>query len=68
MIAGPSTEEGQYLQHCAKVRDISMTSLLRELVRTIAREKLVLAVLDDGNDQAGYRKVKYARRYFGPCV
>jgi hypothetical protein len=41
------SEEDNYLTQCAKLRNISVHSLLKRLVRTIARDQMVGAILDD---------------------
>ena len=47
--------EMAYLSQCAKVRGISTTRLLERLVRLIARDQLVLSILDDGERPAPKR-------------
>jgi len=42
-------DELRYLQSCARIRHISTTRLVRRLMQTIARDQLVLSVLDDGS-------------------
>lgn len=42
-----NTEHGQYIIACARIRNMTVTHLVRELVDVIARDQLVLAVLDD---------------------
>jgi hypothetical protein len=37
----------EYLQSCARIRHISTVRLVTRLIRTIARDQLVLSVLDD---------------------
>ena len=37
----------EYLQSCARIRHISTTRLVMRLIRVIARDQLVLSVLDD---------------------
>ena len=36
-----------YLQECARIRNISVTRLATRLINAIARDQLVLAILDD---------------------
>ena len=55
-----TSEHGEYLRSCARIRDISPTALLRTLIETIATEQLVLAVLDDEEKRP---KRKFSRRY-----
>jgi len=42
-----SAEEGEYFEACARIRNMSKTSFFRLLLRTIANDQLVYAILDD---------------------
>jgi hypothetical protein len=39
--------DSDYLLACARIRNITMTTLVRRLMQVIDRDQLVLAVLDD---------------------
>ena len=60
------SETGRYLASCARIRDISVRSLARRLVDVIAEDRLVSAVLDDG-DTIQKRK-QGEHRYKGPSL
>lgn len=42
-----SDEDVEYLRSCARIRKCSMTYLLNAIVQMIARDQMVLMVLDD---------------------
>jgi hypothetical protein len=46
-VTVPENERGAYVVRCAKIRDMTVTALVRELVDTIINDELVLAILDD---------------------
>jgi hypothetical protein len=54
------TEPVQYLQTCARIRDVSLTRLAQILINKIAEDKLTEAVLDDAGR---HRRAKHERRY-----
>jgi hypothetical protein len=39
----------EYLRRCARIRDISVSSLIHRLMETIAEDELVLSILDDAD-------------------
>lgn len=41
------SEEDRYLMACAKLRNITLHALVRRLLRTIAEDQMVPAILDD---------------------
>jgi hypothetical protein len=41
------SEEGQYLVKCARIRDVTVTHLIKRVLTTVAQDQLVAAVLDD---------------------
>jgi hypothetical protein len=64
------TDHGRYLIACARLRNISMTGLMFRLIDTIARDQLVVSVLDDaGREQEPYRarghrfRVRHYRKF-----
>ena len=61
-----NTEAGRYLLACARIRDISPRALTRRLVDTIAEDRLVSAVLDDGDTIQKRRQGEH--RYKGPSL
>jgi hypothetical protein len=61
-----NTEAGRYLMACSRIRDITVRSLTRRLVDVIAEDRLVSAVLDDG-DTIQQRK-QGEHRYKGPSL
>jgi hypothetical protein len=42
-----SSDEGRYLIACARIRNCSMTSLGKRLLEAIAKDQMVLSILDD---------------------
>jgi hypothetical protein len=54
-------EDKAYMQRCAAIRQTSVTALYERLIKTIARDKIVLAVLDDDSKPSGkrYHSTKY---------
>lgn len=40
-------EHLDYFESCARIRDISVTALLNRVLKTVADDQLVLAILDD---------------------
>jgi hypothetical protein len=53
--------ESDYLIACARIRNISTTKLVHKLMKAIAQDQLVLAVLDD-EEQYGERE-RYQHRF-----
>lgn len=47
-----SSEAGQYFVRCAQIRQISLSSLFCKLQEVIAKDELVLSILDDDNKPA----------------
>ena len=45
------SDEYRYLMTCARIRGIRMQPFLRRLIETIAREQLVLGILDDDSSR-----------------
>lgn len=45
------TDEGRYFLACARIRKISPTALMKRLLAEIAKDHLVLSILDDANDK-----------------
>lgn len=54
------TEPVQYLQACARIRDVSLTRMTQLLIDRIGEDKLVAAVLDD---DGRHQRSKYEQRY-----
>ena len=54
-------ETADYLDKCARVRNISRASLLRRLFDTIAEDQLAAGILDDADTLRERRK---GERYF----
>jgi hypothetical protein len=50
------SEEGQYLVRCARIRDVTVTHLVKTVLNTVARDQLVAAVLDDNGARARERR------------
>lgn len=42
-------ETAEYLQACARIRDVNTVSLVRRLLNVIAEDCMVSAILDDGD-------------------
>lgn len=42
-----ATSDTEYLRACARIRNISLTSLVKRIVDTVAEGQLVASVLDD---------------------
>jgi hypothetical protein len=55
-----TTPEGQYYLTCARIRDISATSLFKRLVSTIGEDQLVSSVLDDNDTLKVRRKGEHS--------
>ena len=55
------SEEGQYLVRCARIRDVTVTHLLRRVVNAVARDQLVAAVLDDNDSKK--RHERHTRKF-----
>jgi hypothetical protein len=51
-----------YMQRCAAIRQTSVTSLCSKLIETIARDQLVLPVLDDDSQPTEGRRFNYGSR------
>lgn len=45
------TEFGRYYLACARIRDISMSALVKRLIEAIAEDQLVTAILDDDSSK-----------------
>lgn len=56
-----TTERGRYLNDCARIRDVSITHLIRILIEKIAEDRLTEAVLDD--DSQPHARTKHTHRY-----
>lgn len=56
------TDGESYLIACARIRNVSVATLVRELIDVIARDQLVLATLDD-EEKPRARPGRYARRF-----
>jgi hypothetical protein len=41
----------EYFEACARIRDISTKALVNRVMRAIATDQLVLAILDDGSER-----------------
>lgn len=41
--------ESEYMNACARIRNVTMTTLVRRLVQAIEEDQLVLAILDDAD-------------------
>jgi len=61
-----SDEDKTYLIRCASIRKTSLTVLYQKLIEMIARDQLVLAVLDDDSQpfQGKTRRVQYPDELF----
>lgn len=53
-------EGGHYMVACARIRDITLTELVRRLLRVVSEDQLVLAILDDDSKREHNR---YQRGY-----
>ena len=53
----------KYIIACARIRNITMTQLLRLVVETVAKEQLVQAVLDDDSH---HDRAKSEHRFHEP--
>jgi hypothetical protein len=54
-----SAEERAYFQRCASIRRTSVTNLYGKLIEVIARDQIVLAVLDDDSKPFDGRPFSY---------
>jgi hypothetical protein len=41
------TDAGRYLIACARIRDVTVTHLMREVIDVVTKDQLITAVLDD---------------------
>ena len=63
----PATEAGRYLITCARIRNITVTSLINRLVDRIGTDQLVQAVLDDdGQRQAEIVTTNHEKKFREP--
>jgi hypothetical protein len=53
------SEEGQYLVKCARIRDVTVTHLIKSVLATVARDQLVAAVLDDDGTRQSERRYRH---------
>lgn len=65
VLVDVAPELDEYFESCARIRDITKTSLLNRLIDVIGRDQLVLGVLDDDSKpqpkkprEQGYRHPK----------
>ena len=49
-----------YLVACARIRNITVSALVRKLIQTIDRDQLVLAILDDDSQ---HQRGRYEHRF-----
>ena len=54
------TNEGRYLVSCARIRDVTVTHLVKKVIDLVVQDQLVEAVLDDNGRRAGD---KYVHRF-----
>ena len=54
--------DSDYLIACARIRNVSVTGLVRELMETITEDQLIRAILDD---EGRHIRKRYQHRY---CV
>ncbi len=57
---GLPDEEINYLQHCARIRDVSVNRLVREMLKEICKDQLCEAILDDGSHKR-FRNQSYKK-------
>jgi hypothetical protein len=50
-----------YLQRCACIRQTSLQNLCRRIIEVIARDQMVLAILDDQSQPIDGRRYHYRR-------
>jgi hypothetical protein len=64
-----SEVDTEYFEACARIRNITATSLLRRIINAIARDQMVASVLDDDDLKArlkGEHRYRKARPWV-PC-
>jgi len=61
-----SNAAADYLDKCARIRNISRASLLRRLFDTIAMDQLVGSILDDEDAMRERRKGEHRNRHKEP--
>lgn len=59
----PDEEAGEYMISCARIRNMTVTAMVREIVEKVAQDQLVLAVLDD---DGRHRHTRYQRKFKDP--
>ncbi len=55
-------EQEDYFDTCARLRDISKTTLVRRLLKVIAEDQLVLSILDDDSKRGSKKKGEHSYR------
>jgi len=60
-----SPEDRAYFQRCASIRRTSVNNLYGRLIETIAKDQMVLAVLDDDSQPFDGRPYTYRRGRLG---
>jgi hypothetical protein len=56
------SKNGRYLLACARIRNISVRSLLRRLISDVAEDQLIPSILDDADDMKARRKGEHQYR------
>jgi hypothetical protein len=57
-----SPENRGYMQRCAAIRRTSVTTLCERLIEMIAKDQLVLPILDDDSQPTKGRRYNYGSR------
>lgn len=53
-------DEERYLQACARIRNVSVRTLIRRLLEEITKSQMVEAILDDNGETMKRRKGEHA--------
>lgn len=59
-----TSSEDEYLVSCARIRDIAVSRLVKELLHIILRDQLITAILDDEGKEKDYVRPRYARHFY----
>ena len=57
-------DQREYYLRCARIRQTSVISLLRRIIKVVANDQLVLAILDDDSQSEAIRKFHYRNFLF----
>jgi hypothetical protein len=62
IVIDTETPDGMYFDSCARIRNISLSSLVRRLLDMIAEDQMVASILDDGDAILQRRRSEHSYR------